>query len=114
MIRNSLVGAVAPRDEAMARVGRDAARHVVADVGARLPPTVDDAPWWPFLAVQAWLSHASRCGLAAEDCTYEVIDHHRDGDLAYGGSVRVGTAVLDLLVDSEGCVRVAPEYRYLR
>ncbi len=98
---------------ASARLGEDMARHVVVDVGRRAAPMVDGAPWWPAVATSPWLRQAGLLGLAAEDCTFEVIDWLRDGDREYAGSVRVGSNVFDLLVDAGGCVRVAPEGHYL-
>lgn len=97
--------------------GRDFAgpvRHVLAHLTVAAPPDVEGRPWWPPVATEAWLRQALRCGIAAADCTAEVIDWLRDSDDGYGGSVRIGWEIFDLLVDGGGCVRVAGEDRYLQ
>lgn len=94
------------------RLSTDAARHVVAELAVPEVPIVEGRSWWPPVATAAWLEQAARCGIAATDCTAEVIDWIRDSDDSYAGSVRVGRDIVDLIVDGDG-VRVGAEDRYL-
>ena len=90
-----------------------AVERVTVDLSGVAPPLVEGRPCWPPMTVAAWIGAARAVGIEAVDRTYDRIDSCRDADPDYGGTVQVGQELLDLYVDQQCMLRVAPQGRYL-